>query len=883
MATNEEVMVYFKGVDNVSSTANNIKRNVSGIGDTASGIRGKISGIASSFDMVSSAITGVLGGMSLMEQATSMWEAATQRQSSQLYLISAFGEDAKDKAIEMQGKIQDIVSQVPGDDTFMNVILSGALAKQTDLSNDKLKEGANAIADYLAGSEMQGKNAMEAQQDMKSYILSGSTSELERSSILTNQVDKLKDQATVYDRINALNDALKAEGFAGLSEADSAANAMTEFQGHIEKAQADLGTVFLPYVQDILKGFNAWDTSVGGGLSMAIVGVGTALSGVVTGIGTIGTAFTGLNSMIETFGMIKEVLFGAQAAEEALTATTAVSTGVTEAQTSVTSLLAESQMAAALSEAGLTESEVANMAAMYGATDAIVAQEAATTALDAGNLTAIASQMGLSEAELSSAIAHASNIPVLEAEGVAAETSSAGFWSMAAAEIATLWPILAIAAAVAALIVIIEQIGESLGWWTDFSTMLDAIKAGVMRLWDAFMNSPQVQGTLAAIQGAFNNLMSALQPVFSWLTAAWNNLFKSEGAGSGGPDVVRMIIDVFGQLGSIAGQVFGLLQQGFQTVSYVITPLLNGLWMISVVFSQLADGSMSWQDAFIQVITIIWSALTNFGSRVGQIALQIGARILSGIVNYVRQIPGRLWSFLNLAVGRLVMFATVAAVRARYAGMRIVNGIINYIRQLPGRVGQFMMQLPGRIAAAAGAAVSAATSLATQVVNAVKNGIVGLAQTVYNEFMSIPDKINSAVSNAVQAAANFGNDIKDAVLNALNIASPGIIQKKIAIEFADIPGRIGESNKYVYSAARDYAGNILRGFNAPQMDIRTLGVIRQNSDYTPSPSNHNTTIIHVHENAVPVDARNMTKQEAQGVITYALEDLFSNPEGAGGV
>ena len=91
------------------------------------------------------------------------------------------------------------------------------------------------------------------------------------------------------------------------------------------------------------------------------------------------------------------------------------------------------------------------------------------------------------------------------------------------------------------------------------------------------------------------------------------------------------------------------------------------------------------------------------------------------------------------------------------------------------------------------------------------------------------------------------------------------------------------SNDYVYSAARDYAGNIIRGFNAPQMSMASIGAVRQNSNYTPgSATTSNMTIIHVHENAVPVDARNMTRDEARGVVTFALEDLFNNPEGVGG-
>lgn len=832
MATNEEVMLTFRGRDEVSSTAEKIKNNVNSIGNTATGIRGKISSIASSFDSVSSAITGVLGGMSLMNQATEMWDAATQRQSSQVYLTEMFKQSGMDdfanKAKEMQGSIQDIVSQVPGDDTFMNVILSGALARETSLTTDQLSEGAKGIADYLAASEMNGKAAIETQQDLKTYILTGNTATLERDSILKEQLGTLQGQETVYGRIEALNKALKDEGFSGLSGFDTASNAMAELTGQMDKAYADLGSMFLPVTQQIIQGFLNINESVGGGLAMAIVGVSTALSGVATGIGTIGTAFTGLNSMIEFWDMLKTAIVGTQVAEEALTvATTATSV--------------------------------------------------ATTALNTENMAAIATQIGVTEAEVGAALAHAGNIPVIEAEGVAATTASTGFWAMAAAELAALWPILAIAAGVALWIVAIEQFGESLGWWTDFSTMLDAIKAGVERLWNAFINSPQVQGTLATIQNAFQSLMTALQPVFDWLTAAWNNLFKSEGAGSGGPDVVGQIISLFGQLGSIAGDVVNTLVRFGSEVYAAMAPVREVIMSIINTFSQLVNGNISFEQFIVQIFTLV----TTLNVRINQLVLQIGQRILNGIVNALRPIPQRLWQFLQQAAIRLLLFGVVAAVRARNAGQRILNGIVNYIRQLPGRVGAYMMQVPGRIASAAGAAVGAAASLASQVVQAVTNGIMGVADTVYNEFMSIPGRINSAVSDAVSAAANFGSSIKDAVLNALNIHSPGIIQRKIAIEFQDIPGRIGESNDSVYSAARNYAGNILNGFNAPQMNIAGVSSLRQNANYVPvNNSTRNVTIVHVHENAVPVDARNMTKREAQGVVTLALESLVGpTPEG----
>ena len=505
-----------------------------------------------------------------------------------------------------------------------------------------------------------------------------------------------------------------------------------------------------------------------------------------------------------------------------------------------------------------------------------------TAALSAEQIALAASQAGLTAEEVMAAAAHSGNMAALAGEGAAAVGASGGFWAMAAAELAALWPILAIAAAVAGFIVIVEQIGEALGWWTDFSTMLDAIRAGVERLWNAFINSPQVQGAIAAVQNAISQLWNFVKPIFDWIGAAWNNLFHSDGAGSGGPDVIGQIINFFGQLGSIASQVFGVLQQGFQAVTYVLTPLWDMLSGIAGIFSGLMSGSISWQDAIMSAITTIITGFGTFYMRIGQIALQIGRAILTNIVNAIRPLPGRIWNWLVQSINRFMQFRARVISIAIQAGARVLSGIVNRVRQIPGRVGAFMMQVPGRIASAAGSAVGAAASLATQVVDAVKNGIVGIAETVYNEFMNIPGRINEAVSGAVSAAANFGNDIKDAVLNALHIASPGIIQRKIAIEFADIPGRIGESNRFVYSAARDYASNILRGFSAPSMNLSTANTVRENANYSPNTRPYgNTTIVHVHEGAVPVDARDMTEKEAQGVVTLAFESIGKDPAGVG--
>lgn len=57
-------------------------------------------------------------------------------------------------------------------------------------------------------------------------------------------------------------------------------------------------------------------------------------------------------------------------------------------------------------------------------------------------------------------------------------------WGMAAAALANpmVWIALAIVAAIGLIVAAIYEVGKSFGWWTDVSSMLEAIKAGVMRL-----------------------------------------------------------------------------------------------------------------------------------------------------------------------------------------------------------------------------------------------------------------------------------------------------------------------------------------------------------------------------------------------------------------
>ena len=537
-------------------------------------------------DGLNSKLLGVAGTIGLVDQATKLWEASTQRQTTQFYLGANLGEK---KAREMQLAIQDIVATVPGDDTFMNTVLSGAMAKQTNLTTAELTKGAQAMADYIAGSEMQGKNAIEAQQDLKSYILSGSTAELQRSSILSNQVDILENKSTIQERINALIEAENNEQVAGLSGYDTAANKLTEFQGRIEKAQADLGELFLPAIQGALEFGLALDDSLGGGLMASIAGLGAAIPAIATGLSMVGQSANGINALITGFGKLRDVL----------------------------------------------------------------------------SLTAIQEQL-LNAVEGEGAIARFASALGITTEAAAAEGATVAFGGLAIAEGAALWPILAIIAAIAALGVAVYELGKYFGWWTDVGSMLEAINAGVQRLWSAFINHPDVQAIISAISNAWRVLSSAVGSAINWVLKFFN-------VNTGGEfDVVRALIEMIGL--------------AWKALTLPIRTVINVIKNLITVFKQASNSGKQNVDKIRALFRALPGAIRSAISSLVSIITTPFRNAYNGVKSAVDRIKNAAKGITNINISSVTSKLTSPFTNAYNRIKGIVSNIISKARSIPSNI-----------------------------------------------------------------------------------------------------------------------------------------------------------------------------------------------------
>lgn len=261
------------------------------------------------FQQMSMQIAGIFGAAGIGDMIGKMWEGAAQRQTNMLYLMHQKGTE---QANAYYNEIMEIVTRLPGDDTFLTNILNMASALDTSVAIDDLKELGTAITDYYIASTMKGELPFETQKDIRKYITTGDTRSM-RNSLLAGELEMLEDKNNVLERTQALQKALDKTGFTGMSEYESATNELEEFKGHFQKAFADLGTIITSVVQPLMKFYNTIDTLFGSRVSQLIIVVGMLLIGFFTIVATGMLMFSGLSRTLEITGMLLQTYTGIMA------------------------------------------------------------------------------------------------------------------------------------------------------------------------------------------------------------------------------------------------------------------------------------------------------------------------------------------------------------------------------------------------------------------------------------------------------------------------------------------------------------------------------------------------------------------------------------------
>lgn len=439
-------------------------------------------------------------------------------------------------------------------------------------------------------------------------------------------------------------------------------------------------------------------------------------------------------------------------------------------------------------------------------------------------------------------------------------------------------PMIAIVAIIAAIAFAVYEVGIAFGWWKDVGTMLEAIKNNIGRLWDAFINHPDVKATIKAIQDAWSDLNESLKPVVDWLKGIWDEIFPESAKGK--VDGTRAIIDAIGAVfesfrfrvqlaidiltiiwdvfngiqsllrGDFTGALsfftdaWNVLLEGLSPIAEFLESTLgpafesffatlqgdggNPVELINQGFLTLMETlgpvgefllsvfGPAWQ-LVINVLQIIWNTI---GQVIGIFQSFLTGQIsLSQALSLIWQTILQMYAqILSTIISTVVSWANQLWNNAVKAGSNFVNGIINWLKQLPDRAQTYLLALAVRIITAGAQWISNGKTSASKVVSGVMSWIKQLPQKVYQEFLNIGSRILSAGSQLVENAKQIGKKIVNGMLSAMGIHSPGIIQEKVVLEFFNMLQRVKDKGKSAYEAGKNVGKNIVNGFNTADVE-----------------------------------------------------------------
>ena len=276
----------------IGSGASRAASSISALGSTASQtfstIRAGAQAASASLGDMGSAMTSLMGGFTAASAASMAWTGASQRQFNEMYLGTKMSKEAADGYLNT---ISQIVAQVPGDDTWMNSLLTGALAKETSLSADMLGRLGTAASKYVTAAQQTGASILpaNAERELTSYIKSGNTGLMVRDGLLKNHIEDLEKAKTPAERILALEKAMTEEGYLQLDTASLVSSKWETIKGQLQLAATNVGMKLLPYVEKVLDFIMDLDEATNG-WSTTIAFVGAALLGLAIAIAPIVTA-----------------------------------------------------------------------------------------------------------------------------------------------------------------------------------------------------------------------------------------------------------------------------------------------------------------------------------------------------------------------------------------------------------------------------------------------------------------------------------------------------------------------------------------------------------------------------------------------------------------
>ena len=396
---------------------------------------------------------------------------------------------------------------------------------------------------------------------------------------------------------------------------------------------------------------------------------------------------------------------------------------------------------------------------------------------------------------ISSSIAFINWIATALGAEVSAFTLSGAFSLLGTTIWGALAPLLPFIIAFGLIALAVYEVGKAFGWWSDIGTMLEAIQAGVTRLWKAFINNPNVKATIEDIKNMLNDLGSFLSWVGGEIGKAWNSMFPKS---SGEFDIVRAIIDLFGEIGNWGGQVVNALTSvggAFDIFTSILGVIAGPVGMILSILKPIICILLGCSPGIVPALEKVQEMFVEVFSFISGF---IGSNI-NIIVSAVQSLINIFVAFLNgqMSLPQLVMNVWNI----------LTNGLFAIFNNTIARVTSFGSSMTSKM-----------YNTAVQSVNNFTNQIKSLPSKLQAELTQMLSAVNTWASTLPQKFWNAGVNAVKNFLSALGIASPGTMQRMLVWEITEMGNRVPKESKNLISNIGQLGSDIVDEFN-PSLEI----------------------------------------------------------------
>lgn len=771
----------------VSSVSTSIK---TGLSNALSSARSKIDSIASAFDGLGGIISSAIGGLGVasFSQLTIGLAMTRERMTSLTTATMGSASAAQDFVNTMDSMTNDSLVSLNDLGQAMNTI-----KMSTGMSNSELKNFSTTVNDIGQRAILMGKDTNEAMTMMQAA-----------GSGLNGEFDVLKSNFGITkEKLMDLGWSGASEDVAGYQEAiekylekagsmdemmDTTTGKLKQVEKGFTSAGRQIGEQFMPYIDQGLDFMIALKDDCPQAYT-AIVALSGAFSGFATIAPTLAPILQTIDSLSSKASKLKNVLSGSWndgKLNSLKQKFDSLKTSIGNLPSKISDL--KSRISGSWNEGSL--SKLRQTFINVGSS----AKSAATQVASLGKKALVAGGQA-----------------VISAGKWAIETAAK--YASAAAQtllnaVMSMNPITIVVIAIVALVAVLIYLYQN----------CEPVRNAINQLWEILKGIGE--WIYSGLIGAWNALVSALQPVRDIFESVFMPLFNAfsallegnlNGALANFVAFWRHLVTALGPVGDIMGEY---LTPIFMMFVGILMNVWNAVSQIIGVFQQFITG----QITLPQMLSQIWTIITQLFSTVFNLIIQ-------GILNFARNI----WN------------------NAVTAGRNLLNGVIQYVQQLPGKVWNWITQTASKITSGATQWVNNAKSKAKGVVDGVINWVKQLPGKVYQEFMNIGSRILSAGSDLVNKAKQVGQNIVNGILGAMGIHSPGTIQESIALEFKNMIGRISGNVGDAYKAAKLVGADIVSGFQSQNVEdalnvMPNINTESQEEGFTPNVAAVPTTV-----------------------------------------